>query len=105
MLPRGCVVCFKELLRFDDGVECLAATESRFVCNGCFCTVQSAIADTTAKEAMREGRIACPYSMFPPVGNSCPADCFADKTVAEEVDEPLFFAREGIPSPVPAARC
>ena len=84
--PRECVVCFEDFLGLDDGVQCLAAAASHFVCNGCFlASVQSAVTDSLAKQTMRHGKIACPYSTFPPSATSCRAECFADKTVAEKV--------------------
>lgn len=101
-----CVVCFEDFLGFDDGVVCAATSDVHFVCNGCFlASVQSAITDTMAKQTMREGKIACPYSTFPPTANSCRSECFPDKTVAEKVDEQLFAAYQRQRDLLAEARC
>ena len=94
---RECVVCFEEYLGFDDGLECSSTRRElgapHFVCNGCFvASVQSSITDDMAKQTMREGLVACPYSTFPRTANSCDSVCFDGKRVAEKVDEGLWQA-------------
>jgi hypothetical protein len=59
-----------------------------FVCTGCFKDhVAASSTDELRKQEMRQGRVYCPFCIFPPTADSCDSAPFSDRNVALHCDE------------------